>query len=271
MFVAAAAILAVLVTWRSSSVPLILLLPLFAGLVLPLFRPERLQAWIDGRADKIAERRARARSGTGTIDRWWRRPYYAGLAAIWSLTGRIRDNYLRAGLRMTLLVYFIWMALLVALAAIYAVMVVVVILLVLAFMLLILWFFLRAMLGGGSSSSWSWSGGGSTREEGNPYAETTVYKPGLFFDDPVLRIDSEGRILKPGTVFDEATGYRVKADGIYREGMVFDEKVAEIGGDGEVKLPGLISEPTGFRIRDGKILKEGIIFDEEIGKIKDDS
>lgn len=111
---------------------LIFLLPVIAGIVIALARPEPVIGWMEKALNSCAERRDRAAAKDTKTARWFFRPLYAALYLAGAGTRFIRDPFLRCGVTLAIQLYLICFALFVAYIAI-------VVIVALAFLLFALW------------------------------------------------------------------------------------------------------------------------------------
>jgi hypothetical protein len=233
---------------------LLWLLPLVIGVTAPLFKAAWIVTLEDRFSSWIGRAREKAAPKTGAFHKYCYRPYLGGLWGMKGWTERISDQYLRVGVRLAVYLYFTLVATSVFLFALYVIVGVMIAILVLIF---ILW-----ILGQALSES---SGKGYAPPLAG-FKRGRVVKEGFFSDEELYRVDQQGRIKKPGFLFDEPTGYRVDEEGnLYKEGFLFDQKLHEIREDGTiVDVTGVFPTDTGYRIGDdGKIYKKGLLFDED--------
>lgn len=85
----------------------VLLIPVFAGLLVPLLQIPALTGFIERLETRVADRRSRAQASPGKFARFVRRPFYACAAGIWSLSDGIKGPHIRAGARVVLSLYFV--------------------------------------------------------------------------------------------------------------------------------------------------------------------
>jgi hypothetical protein len=246
-----------------SGFALFLLFPLLLGATVPLFKlypavsfTDRFGRWVVVTREEVAPK-------TGTFHKYFYKPYLGGLARIGRWTERISDRYLQSGVRLTSYLYFSLVAVYLALMAVYLAVGIIIAIVVIIFTL---WALGQAL------------GGQSTGRSYFPplagFRRSKIVKEGFFTDEEIYRVDDQGRIKKPGFIFDEPTGYRVDEKGnLYKEGFFFDEKIHEVREDGTIMdVTGFFPKDTGYRIgKDGKIYRKGFLFDEDTRiKVKPD-
>lgn len=119
---------------RTEGLWLAILLPVFAGLVLPLMQvrtwSERFDRWERG----FAARRAKANSKDGKFARFVQRPFYLCILGIWRVSRPIKNTHIRAGVRVVLSLYFLALFSFIMMISAYIVIAIVVLLLAIAFM-----------------------------------------------------------------------------------------------------------------------------------------
>lgn len=105
--VLAAAVLFLVVYGVDASLPLLLLAsPLLVGAVVAVIGSNQITGKIDSWETGFQRRLEQARSASGKYARWFKRPLYGGLNLWWKATQGIPFFHLRAGLRVTGLLYF---------------------------------------------------------------------------------------------------------------------------------------------------------------------
>ena len=134
--------------WSPEAVSLLLFfgLPLMAGLVIALARPQPVIAWMDHALVACARRRDKATAKDTVPSRWFFRPLYSGLCLVATWTRGIRDPYLRCGVALALQIYLIYTSLVVAYIAIGVV-------IAIAMFIVMLWIMAKFLSGDWSSSS----------------------------------------------------------------------------------------------------------------------
>lgn len=224
------------------------LAPVLLGALFPLGR------WTDG-TDRVngLERYlegclARAKAGTGKLGRYFLRPLFTGTLGIWKITAPVSDSHVRAGLRVTLTLFF-GALMLVALAIVgYLLLMIVIAVAMLVFTLKLMLEFLSDTLSGKPSGSSSGSGDEEEHRRQPPILGprgTRVVQEGVFVDTPTgTAINGDGQIVREGFFVDTPTGQRIDEDGrLVDEGFFVDT-------------------PTGIRIReDGRVVEEGFFVD----------
>ncbi len=141
----------------ASELPTLFLLPLILGATLSALRLSGFSTLIDSWGDGFVSRRARINSESGKLARYFLRPVCAIASSIWSSTAGLTDHDLRAGLRLTSLLYLLAFALAMLLLVGYAMLMALVFFLVAC---ATLWLIGYALSGGSSSvrvpsvSSW---------------------------------------------------------------------------------------------------------------------
>ncbi len=249
------------------------LAPVLFGALLPLGR------WTDG-TDRVngLERDleaglAKAKAGTGKLKKYFLRPLFTGTLGIWKATAPIADSHVRAGLRVTLALFF-GALMLAALAMVgYVLLVLVIAVAMLVFTLKLAFEFLSDTLSGKSSAS---SSGSENEEELRPRPPilgprgTRVVQEGLFVDTPTgTAINGEGQIVREGLFVDTPTGKRIDEDGrLVDEGLFVDTPTGvRIREDGRIVTEGFfVDTPTGQRIdEDGRLVDEGLFVNTPTG------
>jgi hypothetical protein len=238
-----------------SGFALFLLFPLLVGATIPVFKldlaisvTDRFGAWVVMNREKVAHR-------TGTFHKYGYKPYLGGLTSIKGWTEGINDRYLQSGVRLTSYLYFSLITVYLFLMALYLAVGIVIAIVVIIFAL---WVLGQALGGQSTGRSYSPPLAGFKRSK--------IVKEGFFSDKEIYHVDDQGRIKKPGFIFDEPTGYRVDEKGsLYKEGFFFDEKIHEVREDGTiVDVTGFFPKDTGYRVdENGKITKKGFFFDED--------
>jgi len=84
----------------------LLLVPSWFGAFLPLIRSASLTAWADRWEEKLLAGHVRASDKDSKFSRYFSKPLYGGSLFVWRKTQPIADAHLRAGLRVSAVVYF---------------------------------------------------------------------------------------------------------------------------------------------------------------------
>jgi hypothetical protein len=124
----------------------LILLPIVLGALVALARPDPVPGWMARFTGWSARKRDRARDKGTFLANWFFRPFYALLCASNSVTAPIKEPYLRAGSTQALQFFALYLALLVAYAAIMVVIAITVI-------VIVLWIFSLILSEGFSSGS----------------------------------------------------------------------------------------------------------------------
>jgi hypothetical protein len=157
----------------------LILIPLALGAVIALAQPEPVLGWMDRFTIWAGRKRERSKSKGTFLARWFFRPLYASLSGSATVTRPISAPYLRAGVMVALQFFAVYMAMLIAYAAI-------IVVLAIVFIILMLWI-ISAILSGGFS-------GDSARD----YAVRRVVRrsqrrTGILGDEYTQHFDSSGR------------------------------------------------------------------------------
>jgi hypothetical protein len=209
----------------------VILAPVLAALFLPLLQLAGVTQAVEECEATLTSRRRRAQQADGKFARFFRQPFYACACGIWSISRPIKNNHLRAGVRVALSLYFFAISVLVLVAAAYLIVAVVVIVVVLVII-------------GWVLSLNDRSGGGVTVRR----------RTGWFGDEHLEYTDAAGRKLgesreTTGFFGDrrqehfDAHGHKV-GQSARETGFFGDEKTVHYDQDG--KTVGTSREETGF-------------------------
>lgn len=185
-----------------------LLMPIIIGAVVALAKPKPAVSWTDKLNDWIIEKRGKFAEKDDTLSKYFFRPLFWGLYKIIEWTGKkFEDEFVRSGVRITLVLYFI------AVTAFVAYIMIVVIIAIIILVLL-LWIISRILFGeeekeakyaghGYSSSSYQIQQG----KEVNPIFRTSKIDKALFSDDKILKDKDKtvGKLTKGGLFDSERT------------------------------------------------------------------
>lgn len=94
---------------------LVFLVPLMVGACIPLASRDAVSAAINGWGGYFDRGLNRAQGREGKFSRYFSRPLHWGSLKLWSVSERIQNGHIRAGVRLGAIVYF-WAAILLALA-----------------------------------------------------------------------------------------------------------------------------------------------------------
>jgi|GEM_PF-3627492 len=154
---------------------LLLLLPIQVGAMFPLVRSQKATAVIESWEHWFTAHHLRAQANTGKFTKCFTRPLLRGSIAIWTISRRVTDSHLRAGVRLATFGYFV--GLIVGLLVIVGYALVLIVLFLVA-LIVLFWILAKALGGEAQPSSGGWISRpreSHTREDwfGQPYVEHT--------------------------------------------------------------------------------------------------
>lgn len=149
---------------------LMLFSPVAVGAMFPLLRLKKPTTLTEHWEHRFAERQVRAQGKIGKFTRFFTRPLLRGCLAIWAVTRRLSDPHLRAGVRLTIFLYFF--GLMVGLLLVVGYVLVMIVLAIIA--LIVIAWILGKMLGGDSRPS---------RTRWTPRFDYSPSPPSLGFSD----------------------------------------------------------------------------------------
>ena len=171
-------------------------------------KPKPVVFWTNKLNDWIIEKRKKFAEKDDTLSKYFFRPLLGGLYKIMEWTGKkFEDEFVRSGVRITLILYFLMVMAFVAY-------IVIVVIIAIIIIVLLLWIISRILFGeeekeakyaghGYSSSSYQIQQG----KEVNPIFRTSKIDKALFSDDKILKDKDKtvGKLTKGGLFDSERT------------------------------------------------------------------
>jgi len=229
----------------SRAIWIVSLTPMLVGACFPLLSLGRITDWVNGWREVFSSGAEKARNSDTKEARYVLRPLYGSGLAVCRFSKRIPGDHLKAGIRLTAVLYLgmVVLSLLVA--------------------VLVAWLFAVAATLVIMATLWIFG----SKEEEKPTAQTSAPVRGLFYrgsswftEEMAGRVDDEGNIYRGTSWISEERIGRVDSDGTIYKGtsMLNEEIVGRVDRDGTVyKGSNWFTEERAGRVADNGTVYEG--------------
>jgi len=234
--------------FMSRAIWIVLLSPLVFGACVPLLSSGRITDLVNGWKEEFSTGVEKARSNGSKEARYIVRPLHSTGLTICRLTGRVGSDHLKAGIRLTAILYF-GMVILTLLAAVLAA-----------------WLFAVAATLAITAALWIFGSKGEDEFASEPRVDRTAPIRGRFYrgtswltDEMAGRIDGDGIIYRGTNWITQERIGRVAADGtIYKGASILNEEVV-----GHIDHDGTLYKGSNWftQERAGRVTEDGIVYE----------